>query len=335
MQRPTLDKFPAAVLAQIDIQTAFIASRLIVAAERLQVFRALHARPMTAEAIGRSLRIHDFYVRPFLNALVSLGLLIRRNETYRNTPFAKKYFIHERSIYWTRQYSRECAESYEALTVLEDALASGKRYESIRKLKKRSYLDEMERDPHRAEDFTQMLFHLHQGEAEALANYLDLSDRRAVLDIGGGSGVMSIALARRNPHLHAAILDIAPVCAIAAKNIRKAGLAARVHTLAGDIRRPLPEGSDVVLLCDVGAVPPQLLKNAHRCLPPKGLLVLADRYLADDGTRPLDRLLEHFAGSSFGLATRRDMVAAMKRAGFRAVRARNVYQDVWFITGVK
>jgi len=52
MERPTLDKFPQRVLAQIDIQTAFIVSRLIVAAERLEVFRALHGKRLTADAIG-------------------------------------------------------------------------------------------------------------------------------------------------------------------------------------------------------------------------------------------------------------------------------------------
>jgi DNA-binding IclR family transcriptional regulator len=125
MERPTLDKFPASVLAQIDIQTAFIVSRLIVAAERLQIFRALHSKRMTAETIGRALGIHEFYLKPCLYSLVSLGLLRATDESYANTPFAEKYFIDERSIHWTRQYSRECVEAYNALTTLERALASG------------------------------------------------------------------------------------------------------------------------------------------------------------------------------------------------------------------
>ncbi len=335
MERPTLDKFPARVLAQIDIQTSFIVSRLIIAAERLQVFRALHGKSMTAEAVGRALGIHELYLKPFLCALVSLGLLRVTNQRYRNTPFAEKYFIKERSIHWTRQYSRECAQAYEALTTLEKALASGKRYESIKGLRKRNYLESMSRDRREAEDFTQMLYYLHQGEAEALADYLDLSDRPAVLDVGGGSGVMSIALANKNPHLNACILDIAPVCKIAARNVKRARLSRRVRTLAGDIRQSLPRGFDAVLFCDLGAVSMQHLRNAYQSLPAKGLLVLADRYMTEDGTQPLDRLAEHFVGSSFGLATRRDMVRAVKSCGFQAVKARKAYRDVWFITGVK
>jgi predicted O-methyltransferase YrrM len=335
MERPTLDKFPKSVLAQIDIQTAFIVSRLIVAAERLQVFRALRGKRRNAEEIGRALGIHRFYLRPFLNSLVSLGLLRKRADTYWNTPFADKYFVEERSIHWTRQFSAECIRDYAALTVLEKVLASGKSCQAIQGLKEPSYLERMKRDRREAEDFTQMLFHLHQGDAEALAACLDLSGHRAVLDVGGGSGVMSIALAKKNPHLRACILDIACVCEIAASNAKRARLSRRIRTLAGDIRQALPAGYDVVLLCDIGAVPAALLRNAYKCLPAGGLLVLVDRFLSDDGTKPLDRLVAHFTGSSFGLATRGDRVRAVKSCGFRAVKARNIHQDVWLITGLK
>ncbi len=336
MQKPTLDKFPPSVLRQIDIQKAFIASRLIVATERLQLFRFLHARRAAAAEIGSKLKIRARYLQPVLNALVSLGLLNRRGATYGNSPLAEKYFIRERSIYWTRQYSAECAEAYESLTTLEQRLKSGKHHDAIRRNKKLGYVESMKRNPRQAENFTQMLFHLHQPEAAALAEHLDLTGREAVLDAGGGSGVMSIALAKRNPHLRACVLDIGPVCEVAARNIRQAGLSRRVQTQAGDIRKGWPKGYDVVMFCDVGAMPMAMLRHAYHSLPPRGLVVLVDRYFSDDGTEPLDRLLEYFASSSsFGLATRRDMVQLLKACGFRQVKAARILQDVWCITGAK
>jgi hypothetical protein len=68
----------------------------------------------------------------------------------------------------------------------------------------------MQRDRREAEDFTQMLFHLHQADARALAGYLDLSDRRAVLDAGGVSGVMSIALVSKFPECESRTLAADP-----------------------------------------------------------------------------------------------------------------------------
>jgi len=335
MEQPTLDKFPKRVLAKIDIQRAFIISRLIVAAERLQVFRLLDGRRMKADAIGRALKVHKLYLKAFLNSLVSLNLLRKAKDTYWNAPLAEKYFIGERSIYWTRQYSKECVQAYVALTVLEKMLASGRSYTSIKRLKKPNYTEAMKRNRRQAEDFTQMLFHFHRDEAEALANYLDLSECGAVLDVGGGSGVMSIALAKKNPHLRALILDIAPVCEIAAGNIRRAGLSKRVDTLAGDIRRSLPAGYDVIMFCDIGAIPKQLLRNAYKSLPANGLIVVVDCYLSKDATQPLDRLVSQFVGSSFPQITWTDMVQAVRGCGFHSVKARKVYRDVWFISGVK
>jgi len=224
MQLLTLDKVPKEVLASIDIQTAFIVSRLIVAAERLQVFRRLHGRRMRSAAIGRALKIHSSYRAPFLNSLVSLGLLHKEGDTYSNTRLAEKYFIDQRPIYWTRQYSKQCVHAYKVLTELEKALASGRRDASAKGRKKPRYVQ----DRRQAEDFTQMLFHVHQEDAEALAKCLDLSKHRAVLDVGGGSGVMSIALVRKNPGLRACVLDFEMVCDTAAENIQRAGLSQRV-----------------------------------------------------------------------------------------------------------
>lgn len=335
MELPTLDKLPKDVLAQIDVQRAFIVSRLVIAAERLQVFRLLHGRRMKAEIVGRTLKLHSSYVRGFLDALVSLRLLRKAKDIYWNAPLAEKYFVAERSIYWTRQYSQECVQAYEALTSLETTLTSGKSYISKKRLKKSSYVEAMKGDPGRAEDFTQMLFHFHQDDAEALANWLDLSGRKAVLDVGGGSGVMSIALAKKNRHLRAVILDIAPVCEIAARNVRRERLSKRVDTLAGDIRSSLPEGFDVILICDIGVVTTALLTNASESLQQGGLVVLVDRYLSGNRTQPLDRVGAQFVGSSFPLATSTDMKEALKSCGFKAVKASNVYRDVWFITGIK
>jgi hypothetical protein len=50
---------------------------------------------MKADAIGRALKIHKFYLKAFLNSLASLGLLSRANDIYWNTPLAENYFIGE------------------------------------------------------------------------------------------------------------------------------------------------------------------------------------------------------------------------------------------------
>jgi len=306
-----------------------------VAAERLQIFRVLHGKRMTADELGRRIGINERYREACLNSLAGLGLLQETNGRYQNTRLAEKYFVEDRSIYWTRQYSKECVQAYKTLTNLESVLKTGRRSEARRGRGRESYTDAMNKDRRRAEEFTQMLFHLHQEDARALARQLDLSKHRAVLDVGGGSGVMSIALAKRNAGLRGCVVDLGNVCRVAAKNIRKAGLSRRIQTMAGDIRKPLPGGYDVVMFCDIGPVPNGLLKNAFQALPVGGMVVAVDRYLSEDRTRPLDRVLSELAGSSFPQVTCAEMVEVVRSRGFEKVAARKIYRDLWAITGVK
>ena len=335
MELPTLDKFPRHVLAHLDIQRGFIASRLIIAAEKLQVFRLLHGKRMKSASIGRALQIRPSRLPSFLNALVGLGLLNKSHDAYGNTRLAEKYFVDERSIYWTRQYSQECLEAYEALSALEECLQTGKCGADIRGRKKPSYVEAMTRDRRRAEDFTQMLFHFHREDAAALARHLDLSGHRKLLDVGGGSGVMSIALVRANPQLSACVLEIEPVCKVTSRIVRRAGLCRRIKPQAGDIHQPLPAGYDVVMFCDVGPISKPMLQNAWDSLTPGGLVVAVDRFFSDDGAKPLDRLLGSLVGSSVQMTTRGDVASAMRSCGFRSVKAKRVWRDLWCITGAK
>jgi len=319
----------------MDLETAFMASRLIIAAERLQVFRELHGIKLSAPEIEKRLKIHPRYLTFFLDALVSMSLLRKKAGLYWNSALADKYFIRERPLYWTRQFSAECVDVFEAFTVLEKILKSGKNPWTIRRKKKQSYIESMKKHPEEARDFTQMLFYYHKTDAEALAKFLDLHNFRSLLDVGGGSGVMSIAIAKKNQNLRACILDIEPVCAIARENVRKEGLSNRVEAVAGDFRKELPRGYNVILCSDIGVVPKALLRKAYRSLSPEGMIALVDRFLSEDRTEPLDKLLYHLGGSEFGMETKQEIAAALKSCDFRKIKIHNLHRDLWVITALK
>src|SRR5688572_5443488 len=58
---------------------------------------------------------------------------------------------------------------------------------------------------------------------QALANAVDLKSRKRLLDIGGGSGIYSCALAAHFPNLEAAVFEKRPVDKVAARAIAKRG----------------------------------------------------------------------------------------------------------------
>lgn len=331
----TLDKLPKKVLARIDIQTAFMASRCVVAAERLKLFRKLGDKELTLAEIGRRTGIKGWRRKTFLAVLVGLGLLAKRGDKYRNTALTKKYFIKERSPHWTEIYSGECVQEYLAYTVLEETLTSGRNYESIMGLKRKYYIETMNEDKAFADGFTRMLFDYHQPDARALARALDLKPYRRVLDVGGGSGVMSMALIKKFPHLRATILDIAPVCRVTKKIIREQGYSGKIKTLVGDMNDDLPSGYDVIMFCDTARVSEKLLKRVYEILPDGGLLVLTDYYSSDDLTDPFIRLLWQLRSENFWLLTKKEAVKTLRRSAFKSLRYGPLYKYAYLITGRK
>jgi SAM-dependent methyltransferase len=335
MNEFTLDKLPKKILSRIDLQNAFMISRCVVAAERLQVFRKLHGKKLSAVAIGRKIGVRGWRIEAFLAALVSIGLIKKTGKLYSNTALANKYFIRERSIYWTSQYSEWCCREYRAFSVLEEMLTTEKSYASILGIDSADYIKEMKGDSQWAHDFTHMLYYHHLPHAKALAKNLDLSNYRSVLDVGGGSGVMSIPLVRRFKHLKACVLDIEPVIEVTKKIIRKQKLTKRIDTLVGDHDKHIPDGYDVVMFCDAEIGDGTTLKLAYDSLPEGGLVALVEDYSRDDWTVPLYRLMWQLRSNSFWLKNWRNMVAMLRECGFTTIKSRLIYKDTWLITGRK
>lgn len=331
----TLDKLPKQVLAKIDLQTAFMASRCVIAAERLQLFRKLHGKSLTSAEIGRKIGIRQPRRDFFLAALAGLGLLKRKGNTYSLTPLARKQFIEERSRYWTSLYSEECVDEYEAFLPLEEMLTTGKSYQSILGIKRPGYIEQMTKNPKWAHDFTHMLFYHHQDNAKALARQLDLSEYRRLLDVGGGSGVMSMALLRKFRRLSATVLDIAPVCKAAMKIIRKEGLTKRLDAQPGDMHKRLPNGYDVIMFCDVGETDPKVLARAWQSLPKGGKIVIVDYFAKEDWSGPLLRFMWQLRSDTRWLITASQAAKMLRNVGFKAVNRRKLNTDITMVTGIK
>ena len=148
--------------------------------------------------------------------------------------------------------------------------------------------------------------------AGALVKAVGASSVKRMLDLGGGSAAYSIAFARAVPELHSEILDLGDVVPLAEENIRKAGLADRVHSRVGNmLRDPLGENYDLVLasaICHMFSPEEnrRLFQRAYDALAPGGRLVVQDFILEPDKTAPraaalfsLNMLVGTSAGSSY------------------------------------
>jgi predicted O-methyltransferase YrrM len=165
---------------------------------------------------------------------------------------------------------------------------------------------------------------LYLGPAAARA--LDLSGRRSLLDIAGGSGIYCCAFVERHPHLAGTVFERPPVDAVTRRALAARGFDDRVTVVAGDmLHEPLPHGHDVHLISnvlhdwDVPAVD-TILTASFAALPPGGLLVIHDAHLNADKTGPLPvaaysvMLMHATEGRCYGVG---EMFERTASAGFR------------------
>jgi cyclopropane fatty-acyl-phospholipid synthase-like methyltransferase len=151
-----------------------------------------------------------------------------------------------------------------------------------------------------------------------------------LLDVGGGSAAYSIAFARANEGLHGTLVDLPNVLPIAQRHIREAGLAARIETRPGDLRKDrFGTGFDLVLVFAIcHMLSPEenqdLFRRCFEALQPSGHIVVQDFILQPDKTAPkqaalfaLNMLVGTPAGSTY---SNDEYSAWLKDAGFHEVR---------------
>jgi hypothetical protein len=82
----------------------------------------------------------------------------------------------------------------------------------LRNLTPSDKLRQEQEDPSYVARFTRKLSEIHGSLAEQMANMLDLRDVKSLLDLGGGSGVVSFALLRKKHGLTSVVVDYENVC---------------------------------------------------------------------------------------------------------------------------
>jgi len=163
------------------------------------------------------------------------------------------------------------------------------------------------------------------------------------LDLGGGAGSYSIALARRHPTLQGLVIDQS--VAVARRLIRQQGLADRLHVQEGDLfTHPLPTGLDVALLSNVlhdfhEKDNRRLLRRVHKALRPGGKIFIVEYFLNPAEIRPAEAaifslLMYAFTGTGRCYAWK-DVEEWLATAGFSRCRRHRVTESIGTLEAVK
>jgi len=285
----TASETPDAIL-----QTAFgfWNSKVLLTAVTFDLFTTLGQHRLSGERIGKDLGLHPRGVADFLDVLVALKFLQREGQgsdaKYFNTPATAAYLDRRSPCYIGGILEMLNARLFKFWDDLPEALRTGQAQNETKHGGK-SIFDELYADPAKLEQFLDAMAGLSRINFEALADKFDFSRYRTLCDVGGATGLLSIEVAKKHPHIECISFDLPPVEPVARKHVAAAGLNNRVRVVSGDFfQDPLPK-ADVVtmgmILHDWNLEKKlKLIRAAYDALPPDGALIAVEA-LIDDARR--------------------------------------------------
>lgn len=286
---PTAQLNPDSIL-----QTAFSfwSSKVLLTAVEFGVFTRLAGRKLTGAELGEELQLHSRGIADFFDALVAMKFLQRDGDgpgaKYYNTPESDLFLDAKSPRYVGGILVMLNARLFKFWHDLPEALRTGKPQNEIKHGQKGMF-EELYSDLPRLEQFMGAMTGLSRINFEAFAEKFDFSKYQTLCDVGGATGLLSIEVAKRHPHLKCKSFDLPPVEPIARNHIDAAGLHMQVTTAAGDFfKDPLPK-ADVItmgmILHDWNLEKKMhLIRSAYDALPEGGALVAIEA-LIDDARR--------------------------------------------------
>jgi demethylspheroidene O-methyltransferase len=322
--------------AMFDLVAGFVHSQVLMALVELGVLESLRDGPLTVKALAHRHRLSAERMQILAQAGSALDLLSRKGERIALTrrgaallgvPGLQAMIRHHRVLY------RD----------LENPVAflRGETRPELADFWPYVFGPGAEIDPEDAERYSDLMADSQALVAEETLRAVSLRETKALLDVGGGTGVFLAAAARRNPQLNGTLFDLPAVAGQAAARFARDGLSDRLRAMPGSFRTdPLPTGADTISLVRVlydhsDETVESLLGSVFAALPAGGRLIVSEPM--SGGDRP-DRATDtYFALYTLAMGTGRTRSAAriselLRAAGFTAIRGHRTHRP--FVTGV-
>lgn len=327
----------------MQIGFGFWASKVLLSAVELGVFTELAQQPATAQALEARLGLHTRASRDFLDALVALGLLQRRNGQYHNAPDTDKFLDKNKPSYIGGILEMGNKRLYGFWGNLTEALQTGQPQSEIKGGDK-SFFATLYADPQHSREFLSAMSGVSRATNCAIARQFPWQDVRSFVDVGTAQGDLAVQVALAHPHLYGIGFDLPVVEPVFAEYASQYGLTEHLDFVGGDFfRDPLPS-ADVLMfghiLHDWNLEEKKLLlAKAYDALPPGGSVLIYEALIDDDRSQnafglmlSLNMLIETPGGFDY---TGADCQAWLKEAGFRETRVEHLVGPDSMVVGIK
>ena len=293
---------------------------LTAAVGHFQIFDRLTRMPLTFDELRQEMRLERRAALVLLTALRAMKLLtLDADGRFRLTEISREHLVMG-GKFFVGDYVSLAAESPGTVEMVErlrsNRPAHAKKHDSGAAFIYREGLESAMESEASARRLTLALAGRAKNVAPVLAEKLSL-ERGTLLDVGGGTGIYSIALLLKNPQCRAIVFDRPEVLKVAAEFAAEYGVADRLQLIEGDMfADPLPS-ADTILLSNIlhdwdEPLCEQLVMRCANSLPGGGSLVIHDVFLNDEHDGPLPIAL--YSAALFTLTEGRAYSAAEYRS---------------------
>ncbi len=270
----------------LRVGLGFWASKTLLSAVEMEVFTELARHPEDLETLQGRLGLHPRSARDFLDALVSLKFLERRDGRYYNTPSTDLYLDKRKPSYIGGILEMANSRLYPFWSHLTTALRTGLPQNEIRDGNSNSFAA-IYAEPARLKEFLKAMTGVSHGSNLAIAHKFPWKNYRTVVDVGTAQGDLITQVALAHPHIEGTGFDLPEVGPIFEEYVETNRVSGRVKFLSGSfMEQPLPK-ADVIMMGHILhdwnlEVKRMLVRKAYEALPEGGAYLVYESVIDDD-----------------------------------------------------
>lgn len=308
---------------------AYNESAVFYAAIDLELFTHVSGGANSIPTLAAAMGTSELNAERLVVVMLAMGLLEKGADgSLSNAPDCEKFMVKDTPRYagpWMTFTRHEVKDWFDLTTKLRDPSPP----------KELGMYDDL--TVKRARRYHAATYSIGMGAGRRFCRMVDLSGRKKMMDLGGGSGAYSINAVQTFDGLEAVVFDLPPVTVVTQEYIDQNDVADRVSTHGGDfINDALPTGCDVAVMASNlpiynAANIQKVVQKTFDALEPGGEMHLVGETLNADGVGPVDAAMWGMAEINYGSGGRThsetECIGYFETAGFVDV------ENVEFVRG--
>ena len=302
-----------------------IKSKLLLAGIELKVFNQL-SEPKSAEAVAKALGTHQVNTRQFLDGLAASDLVVKQNGLYQNTAVAQAFLVDGSPRFLGQMFAFQSQMWSATLNDLSKLVKEGPPPPSPEM--------DMGSEEMWAQFTVSMANYERAGVAQQAVEFVselpEFTSFKKMLDLGGGPGLVGIAILASHPDMKGVIFDRPAIIKVAETFIKEYEMEDRMEVLSGDYNGDsIGEGYDLIWASNTLNFArhdmDSLMKKIYDALNLGGVFISFCEGLTHERTKPGFVVTSMMSIALMGqdmCFDQGEIADSMLRAGFKSVRSR-------------